>query len=39
MKIATAITGIAGIVALSHGELLLAGICLTSCMLFWLKSE
>jgi len=39
MKIATAITGIAGIVALSHGELLLAGIALTSSMLFWLKSE
>jgi len=37
MKIATAITCIVGLFALTSGNLVLASICLTSCMLFWLN--
>lgn len=39
MKIATATAVVIGLFALSHGDLLVAGIAFSAAMLFWLKSE
>lgn len=38
MKIATAVTAV-GALALINGELIIASICFSAAMLFWLKSE
>ena len=39
MKIATATAVVVGALALINGDLLVAGICFSAAMLFWLKSE